>query len=179
MSPARRRRDEGPLLRARVAVPLAVIGLVAVALLVARWRVLDAGDPFGPLRPAPPPDEIGDGGGEVVRWAYDGGLAYYLDGDYDEAAAMFSRASAGLPRDPIPAFYGGVSHLMCRRPDAAEVLLREAVAQRPEEALYRYYLAWALHLDDRDDEAAAELARASEGEGRWARRAGQVGDRMR
>jgi tetratricopeptide (TPR) repeat protein len=172
--PHPRRRD--PLLRARVAVPLTVLAVASLLLLWFQWR--GGGGPFGPMQPAPPPDQVSDAGGEVVQWAFDGGIAQYRDGNYDDASMMLGRAVAGLPFDPVPAFYAGVSHLMCERPDAALGLLRSAVDLRPEETLYRYYLAWALHLEGQDEDAAVQLERAGEGEGRWARKARQTRQRL-
>ena len=169
-------RRGGPLLRARVVVPLGVLTVAALALLWFQAR--GGGGPFGPLLAAPPPGQVNGDGGEVVQWAYDGGIAQYLDGNYDDASMLLGRASAGLPSDPTPAFYAGVSHLMCQRPDAARELLRSAVDLRPEDALFRYYLAWALHLDGRDTDAAAQLERAGQGEGRWARKARHTRQRL-
>jgi len=170
--------DRRPLLRPRVAVPLLVLAVVAGSLIAVHARRAAGQGPFGPLQPAPPPEHVTPHGGEVVRWAYEGGMDHYQHDRFEDAAALLGRAAAGMRDDPVPTFYAGVSHLMCGHPDAAVQMLQVAVEMAPGEAMYHYYLARALHEDDQHAAAAAELDAAIGGEGRWARRAEQARARL-
>ncbi len=71
-------------------------------------------------------------------------------------------------------FFAGVCHLLGGRPEAAVDLFGRAVELRPDEARYRYYLAWAEWQREGVDEAESQLKRAAEGEGKWARKARKV-----
>ncbi len=163
-------------LRARVVVPL----LAALAAVVVVFLVVLGPDPgpFGPLRAAPPPDWSPRGADEIAQWAWDEGLAHYRAGEYGEAAVLLSRAAGALSRDPEPMFYAGVSHLMTGAPGVAADLIGRAVRRRPDEPLFRYYLAWACELDGRRDEAVEHLRVLDDAEGRYGRKAAAVLGRM-
>ena len=156
-----------PQLRARVAIPLAVLlaaGLVA-------YLLLGRTGPFGPLRPAPSTDWQPEAGDEVALWAWNEGIRAYEEDAFEDASVFLGRSVGSHETHPAPLFYAGVSHLMCDRPHVAEDLLERAVERRPDEPLYHYYLAWSIHLQDRNDEALIQLRKAAAGEGRWADRA--------
>jgi len=156
-----------PRLRARVAVPLAILTAATVAVYLVFGRV----GPFEDTGPPPPSDWMPQEADDVTMWAWQQGMAHYIEGEYEDAASLFGRSVAGLPAFPEPAFYAGVCHALCDHPDAGEPLVRSAVEMRPDEPLFRFYLAWTLALQDRDEDARAQLQQAAGGDGRWATRA--------
>ncbi len=159
-----------PVVRARVVVPLAL--LLAAGL--ASYLLLGRSGPFGPLRPAPGTDWEPQSSDEVAVWAWQSGMAAYDSGAFEDASVFLGRSSGPHETHPAPLFYAGVSHLMCDRPHVAEGLLVRAVERAPDEPLYRYYLAWSIHLQERDEEAITLLRKAAAGEGRWAERANRA-----
>ena len=156
-----------PQLRARVAVPLAMLTAATIIVYLVFGRV----GPFEDIRPPPPSDWMPTAADEVTLWSWQQGMAHYADGQYEDAASLFGRSVAGLAGFPEPTFYAGVCHALCEHPEVGEPLIHEAVDLRPEESRFRYYLAWTLALQDRHEDAAAHLRIAAEGSDRWAARA--------
>lgn len=159
--------DKSPLVRARVIVPLVVL----LAAGTTAYLVLGRTGPFGPLKPAPSTVWKPQSSDDVALWAWEEGMAAYENDAFEDASVFLGRAAGPHETHPAPLFYAGVSHLMCERPHVAEGLLERAVGRDPGDPMYRYYFAWAIHLQDRDDEARTQLRKASAGEGRWADRA--------
>lgn len=161
-----------PLVRARVAVPLGVLA-VSACLVYLVWGTRGE-SPFGPLVSPPPEDWSPPVADEVTLWAWGEGMKHYQTGAFDEASVLLGRAAGGMPSQPPPMFFAGVCHLLSGRPEAAVDLFGRAVELRPDEARYRYYLAWAEWQREGVDEAESQLKRAAEGEGKWARKARKV-----
>jgi tetratricopeptide (TPR) repeat protein len=166
---------QGPALRARLLVPLALL-LVVIGLV---YLLFGRPGPFdGPPRPAAPTDWQPEYADEVTLWAWRQGMAHYRDGQYEEASTLLGRSAAGLGRYPEPAFYAGVSHLLCERPRVAEDLFDRSLAADDGDACTHYYLARALVDQDRRDDARTHLQRASGDEGRCGRRAERALDAL-
>ncbi len=161
---------KSPLVRARVIVPLVVL----LAAGIASYLVLGRTGPFGPLKPAPSTDWRPLSSDEVALWAWEEGIRAYETDAFEDAAVFLGRAAGPHETHPAPLFYAGVSHLMCERPHVAEGLIERALDRDPDDPMYRYYFAWTLHLQDRDDEARTQLRKAAAGEGRWAGKANRA-----
>lgn len=161
---------KAPVVRARVVVPLVL--LLAAGLTA--YLLLGRSGPFGPLRPAPATDWQPRSSDEVALWAWQEGMAAYDKGAFEDASVFLGRSSGPHETHPAPLFYAGVSHLMCDRPHVAEGLIARAVERAPDEPMYQYYLAWSIHLQDRDEEARPLLRKAATREGRWAERANRA-----
>lgn len=164
-----------PMLRARVAVPLALLTLAGIAMYLTFGRV----DPFETVRPPPATDWVPEDEDEVTGWAWNEGMNSYVQGEYEDAATTLGRAAGAMSSRPEPQFYAGVSNLMCERGDAAEIFLQRAVDLEPEEPKYRFFLALAHHAQGDDEAAALHLAAAATADGTWARQARGLSKRLR
>lgn len=169
--------DNGPLVRARVWVPLALLLAVSVAAFLVLGR--GSSDAFGPLKPAPPPVWSPSHADDNTATAWAEGIARYRSDEFDHAAVWLGRAAAGMPEQSTPLFYAGVCHLLLDHPDAASDLLQKAVKNDPNDSMTRYYLAWSLHLMDADEDAIEQLERAAEGDDSWAAKAGRTASKLR
>jgi tetratricopeptide (TPR) repeat protein len=95
---------------------------------------------------------------QAVAWLYLG-LAQYHLGDYSAAITSLSKAYALAPSAAVAADLGAAD-LAAGRYSDAEALLRQAVAQNPDDAVAWYNLGWAYSSLGRTHEARQAWERA-------------------
>lgn len=118
---------------------------------------------------------------EGAKWAsYYRGVVAYLQGDLKKAE-QFWRDTLNQDSGFVPAIHNlGALFLAQNNYPAALAKFREALTKKPDEALYKFHLAWALERAGRMDEAQALLKDliAKDAEDRQFWLLGQALDRM-
>jgi protein O-GlcNAc transferase len=89
-------------------------------------------------------------------------------GNLAEARRLYRHVLAEMPNNAVALFRGGLLELQDGHPEAALVLIQQAVAATPDEMRYRFGLGQTLQALHRYEEAAAEYRRVLHADSRSA-----------
>ena len=122
--------------------------MILAALVLAVMLGGCAGEEVRPAWADKPADQSAQGPEDARREAYDLGVRYLSDGNYEEAVLQFTASIDIEPRADAYAMRAAAYDAL-GQPDEAEKDYRRAIDMEPEEA--EYYIKLAVHYRDHDE----------------------------